>query len=210
MLDITAQKSFQERFAAIRTLEKEHLISRDDQMTLTIKDAGTQTFFDYEDDTYLVRDVSQYQETSEDFQQKLDYVVHELTCLNLNTGVNRFFEWEFDDELEISLTLDRFSFKDLADDQGARIDEDDLDQIADDKDAIVLGREKFWYEDDWTSVYSRDGKEEKVVMYEFENEAGTKFLTIEAWSGSGKDAYQIYTSVPVDPGTITLISKGGS
>lgn len=210
MLDITAQKSFQERFTAIRTLEKEHLVSRDDQMTLTLKDAGIHAFFEYRNHTYFVKELNQYQETSENFKQKLDYVVHELTCLNLNSGKNLFFEWEFDDELEISLTLDRFSFKDLADDQGARIDEDDLEQIADDKDVIVLNREKFWYEDDWTSVYSRGDKEENVVMYEFENESGSKFLTIEAWSGAGKDAYQIYTSIPVDPSSISLISKGKS
>ncbi len=71
-----------------------------------------------------------------------------------------------------------------------------------------LNGEKFWYEDDWASVYYRGNKEEKVYMYEFENEAHTKFLTIEEWQGSGKDEYQIYTSTPVDPNSIRIISKG--
>ena len=45
-------------------------------------------------------------------------------------------------------------------------------------------------------------------MYEFENENHTRFLTIEEWSGSGREEYQIYTSSPVDPDMIGLISKG--
>ncbi len=45
-------------------------------------------------------------------------------------------------------------------------------------------------------------------MYEFENEAGSLFLTIEEWQGSSREEYRIYTSVPVNPDSITLISKG--
>ena len=106
------------------------------------------------------------------------------------------------------MTLERFSFRNLKDDAGESIDEDDLDQIADDKDVVVINGEKFWYDDDWASVYYRGTKQEKVYMYEFENEVQTKFLTIEEWSGSGKDEYQIYTSSPVNPDSINIISKG--
>ena len=106
------------------------------------------------------------------------------------------------------MTLERLSFKDLNDDEGQMIDEDDLDQIVDDKDVIVINDEKFWYEDDWACLYYRKNREEKVYMYEFENETRTRFLTIEEWSGSGKDEYQIYTSIPVDPNAVSLISKG--
>ena len=131
-----------------------------------------------------------------------------MTCLCIESGKNINFEWEFDDDLEISMTLERFSFRKLKDDAGNAIDEDDLDQITDDKDVIVIDNEKFWYEDDWASVYYRGKKEENVYMYEFENENHTKFLTIEEWSGSGKDEYQIYTSSPVNPDSISIISKG--
>ena len=208
MLDIATQKSFQERFSAIRTLKKEQLVSRHEKALLTIKDAGRHSFFEYLGNTYFVKDLNKYEETSDDFKNKKGYFITELTCLCLETGQTFNFEWEFDDELEVSLTLKRLSFRNLKDDKGDTIDEDDLDQIADDKDVIVINDEKFRYEDDWACLYYRGGREEKVYMYEFENESHTKSLTIEEWSGSGKDEYQIYTSSPINPNSISIISKG--
>jgi len=208
MLDIATQKSFKERFTIIRTLKKDHLVSGQEKALGSIKDAGPHCFFEYLGNTYFVKDLNRYEETSDDFKSKKGYFIYELTCLCLETGQTFNFEWEFDDELEISMTLERLSFKDLKDDEGQMIDEDDLDQIVDDKDVIVINDEKFWYEDDWACLYYRKNREEKVYMYEFENETRTRFLTIEEWSGSGKDEYQIYTSIPVDPNAVSLISKG--
>lgn len=208
MLDTATQKSFQERFSAARTLKKQALVSDPDKSILTIKNAGKGSFFEYLGKTYMVKDLCRYEETSDDFKKKKGYFITELTCLCLETGETVYFEWEFDDSLEVSMTLDRFSFRNLKDDEGGPIDEDDLDEIADTKDTVVVNGESFFYEDDWASIYSRDGREEKVYMYEFENESGTLFLTIEEWSGDGREEYQIYTSVQVAPKTITLISKG--
>ncbi len=208
MLDIATQKSFQERLGAIRMLKKESLVSQKEQLALSIKEIGDQSFFEYRGNTYFVKTLNKYEETSDDFKRKKGYFIYELTCLCLETGQTVNFEWEFDDELEVTITLERFSFRHLKDDAGGSIDEDDLDQIADDSDVIVINNEKFWYEDDWASIYYRGTKEEKVYMYEFENEGHTKFLTIEEWSGSRKDEYQIYTSSPVNPDSINIISKG--
>ncbi|MCK5836947.1 MAG: DUF4178 domain-containing protein [Desulfobacula sp.] len=208
MLDMATQKSFQERFSAIRTLKKDHLVTRQKNAVLSIEDAGIHSFFEYLGNTYFVKALNKYEETSDDFKTKKGYFIYELTCLCLETGQSTNFEWEFDDVLEVSMTLERLSFRDLKDDEGAVIDEDDLDQIADDKDGIVINGETFWYEDDWASVYHRGETQEKVYMYEFENENHTRFLTIEEWSGSGREEYQIYTSSPVDPDMIGLISKG--
>ncbi|SDU52882.1 DUF4178 domain-containing protein [Desulfobacula phenolica] len=208
MLDIATQRSFQERFDAIRTLDTDQLVSRQEQTSLNIKDVGSQSFFEYSGNTYFVKSLNKYEETSDDFKSKKGYFIHELTCLCLETGDTINFEWEFDDELEVSMTLERLSFRNLKDDEGGVIDEDDLDQIADDKDVIIINGEKFWYEDDWASVYYKENKEEKVYMYEFENQAHTRFLTIEEWQGSGKDEYRIYTSSPVNPNSISIISKG--
>jgi len=208
MLDTATQKSFQERFAAIRTLEKNQLVSGQEKISLNIKDVGSHSFFEYLGSTYFIKSLNKYEETSDDFKNKKGYFITELTCLCLESGQIFNFEWEFDDELEVSMTLEHLSFRNLKDDAGESIDEDDLDQIADDKDVIVINNEKFWYEDDWASVYYKGDKEEKVYMYEFENENHTRFLTIEEWSGSGKDEYQIYTSSPVDPNSISIISKG--
>ncbi len=208
MLDTATQKSFQERFTAIRTLSKNDLVPDSEKSSLTLKNAGKNSFFEYQKKTYMVKDLCRYEETSDDFKKKKGYFITELTCLCLETGETVHVEWEFDDELEVSMTLDRFTFKNLKDDEGGPIDEDDLDEIADTRDVVVVNGETFFYEDDWASLYQRGGKEEKVYMYEFENEAGTLFLTIEEWSGDGREEYQIYTSSPVDPKHITLISQG--
>ena len=214
MLDIAIQKSFKERFTAIRSLKKTQLVSLSQRLSLAIKDVGLHSFFEYLGNNWFITDFNKYEETSDDFKSKKGYFIYELTCLCLETGKTVNFEWEFDDELEISMTLDRLSFRNLKDDAGESIDGDDLDQIADDKDSIIINSEKFWYEDDWASVYYRGSQNEpgepgeNVYMYEFENENHTKFLTIEEWSGSGKDEYQIYTSSPVDPNAISIISKG--
>ncbi|MBU1195628.1 MAG: DUF4178 domain-containing protein [Proteobacteria bacterium] len=207
MLDIATQKSFQERFRAIRMLEKKDLVPAGGNTHPDIRDAGKNSFFCYLGHTYFVKDLNRYEETSEDYRHKKGYFIYELTCLCLETGQTVNFEWEFDDVLEVSMTLDRLSFRNLKDEEGTAIDEDDLDQIVDDRDVIVVNGENFWYEDDWAAIYYRGAKEEKVYMYEFENETGTQFLTIEEWSGSGREEYQVYTSAPIDPNAIIITSK---
>ncbi|MCF8076043.1 MAG: DUF4178 domain-containing protein [Desulfotignum sp.] len=209
MLDTATRKSFQERFHAIRTLGREDLVPKQESSRLSIRDAGPGAFFTYLGQTWWVREINSYQETSDDFNTLEDYEIHELTCLCLETGETIHFEWEYDDVLEVSMTKERLSFRNLKDDAGQSIDEDDLDQIADDKDGVVVNDQTFWYEDDWAALFNRGGRQEKVYMYEFENEAGSLFLTIEEWQGSGREEYRIYTSVPINPDSITLISKGG-
>ncbi len=207
MLDTATRQSFQQRFSLIRGLEKEDLAPAGN--TFTLQDAGEGAFFELDNQTYVVREISRYEETSEDFKTPQGYYIYELTCFNLDTGETTHFEWEYDDELEIAMTLERFSFRHLTDDAGEAVDEDDLDQIAEDKDSVVLKNETFWYEDDWAAVYQRGSKTEKVYFYEFENQSHTRFLTIEEWQGSSRDEYRIYTSVPVNPAQIRMVSKGG-
>jgi len=208
MIDTAVKKSFDQRFSLVRTLGKEQLILESDQAALTLMDAEKGCFFTWLGDTYFVKEKNQYQEMSEDFAIRQDYFTTELTCLCIETGLVGHFEWEFDDELEVSVTLEQTSFKYIKDEEGKSVDEDDLDQIAEDKDAIVYAGQKFWYEDDWAALYLKDGKEEKVYMYEFENEGSSLFLTIEEWTGSGREEYKIYLSKSVEPDQITIMSKG--
>lgn len=208
MIDTAVKKSFDQRFSLVRTLGKEQLLPASDQAALTLMDAEKGCFFTWLGDTYFVKEKNQYQEMSEDFATRQDYFTTELTCLCIETGHVGHFEWEFDDELEVSITLEQTSFKYIKDEEGKSVDEDDLDQIAEDKDAIVYAGQKFWYEDDWAALYLKDGKEERVYMYEFENEEGSLSLTIEEWTGSGREEYKIYLSKSVEPDQITIMSKG--
>jgi hypothetical protein len=127
----------------------------------------------------------------------------------METGAVGHFEWEIDDELEVCITLDQIKFKRLTDEEGQPIDEDDLDQIVEDEDTIVYAGETFDYDDDWAAVYRRNGKEEKVYMYEFVNNRSSLFITIEEWQDGDKEEYRIYISKPVNPLELLLISKGG-
>lgn len=208
MIDTAIKRSFDERFKIVRQLKKKDLVDPGEALSRTLMDAGKGAFFTFEGHTYFIKDKARYEEASENFENRLDYFVTELTCLDLDTGNLVYIEWEYDDELEIALTLERTSFRHLTDDRGEAVDQDDLDQIAQDKDVILFKGEKFWYEDDWAAFFQRAGKEERVFLYEFENEAGSRFLTIEEWQGSGKEEYRIYTSKPVEPGKFALITKG--
>lgn len=208
MINTADKKSFDQRFSLIRTLDPEQMVSEEEQASLTIMDIEKGGFFSCFGDTYYVKEKNIYQETDENFSQAQDYTVTELTCLCLETGASGHFEWEYDDELEVSITLDQTNFRRLTDDQGQSIDEDDLDQIVEDEDSIVYAGEKFFYDDDWAAIYKRAGKEEQVYIYEFANDSSTLSITIEEWTGSSKDEYRIYISKPFVPEEITVLTKG--
>ncbi len=215
MLNPGEQKSFAERFSLVRTLEKDCLAGEKDALEMTLQDADTGDFFACSGQTFFVRKHSTYQETSEDHSRMLEYQVHELSCLCLETGETVYFEWEYDDELEITRTMERISFRELTDDAGESIDAGDLDQIVEDEDVILYQGKKFWYEDDWAAIYQCNGKKEPVYFYEFQQEGAALFLTIEHWSDSSsheqsRKDYQIFISQPVASGEITMISKGAN
>ena len=208
MISVSEQKSFDQRFALIRTLVPDKVLSKEEQTNLTIMDAGVGSCFTCLGSTYIIREVNTYQESSDDYSKLKDYFVTELTCLCLETGATGHFEWEYDDELEVCITLDQTKFKRLTDDEGQPIDEDDLDQIVDDEDCIVYAGQTYDYDDDWAAVYRRNGKEEQVYMYEFVNNDSAMFITIEEWQDPDKEEYRIYISRSVDPAELTLITRG--
>ncbi len=209
MIPVSEQKSFEQRFSIIHTLAPDNMFSKEEQVRLTIRDAGVGDFFTCFGSTYIIQEINKYQEASEDYSKLKDYFVTELTCLCLETGAVGHFEWEIDDELEVCVTLEQIKFKRLTDEEGQPIDEDDLDQIVEDEDTIVYAGETFDYDDDWAAVYRRNGKEEKVYMYEFVNNRSSLFITIEEWQDGDKEEYRIYISKPVNPLELVLISKGG-
>ena len=208
MINTADKKSFDKRFALIRKLDKSRLTDEEEQLNLTIMDAEEGTFFTCFGDTYYVMEVNQYQETTDDFKIIKDFFVTELTCLCLETGHTGHFEWEYDDELEVSITLDQTNFKRITDSEGQAVDEDDLDQIVDDEDCIVYAGETFLYDDDWAALYKKQsGTSEEVYMYEFKNESATLSITIEEWAGSAKEEYRIYISKSVRPEELTIVCK---
>ena len=73
MLDVAVKKSFKERFSTIRTLDKDALISSQQSLQLSIKDAGENAFFEYSGHTYCIKEKNRYEETSDDFKSKKGY-----------------------------------------------------------------------------------------------------------------------------------------
>ena len=48
-----------------------------------------------------------------------------------------------------------------------------------------------------------------VVMYEFENDSGTKYITVEEWApATKKPEYRVFLSRPVKPSKIRIITCG--
>ncbi|MCG8567423.1 MAG: DUF4178 domain-containing protein [Desulfobacterales bacterium] len=208
MLDTPTQKSFDQRFTMVRSLKPEDIIPLEEQAQFTLMDARRHSFFSFLKENFFIREVAKYHETSSDFKKTTGFSTTELTCTCLETGQTIHFEYEHDDKLEVSVTLWQIKFRDLFDEEGLNIDEDDLDQIAEDKDVIIYKGEKYWYDDDWAALYEATDRAENVFVYEFENENGNSTITIEEWQGEGRDEYRLYVSKPVDALEFTLLSKG--
>ena len=212
MFDPAILDSFQYRLEKIRKIRPEDLVLQKDRDRLTVMDLKPDGFFELEGRHYSVSGICTYEETTEDYARKLDYTVTEMVCLEMETGKTVNVEFEFDDELEVTVSMDRISFSDLADEAGEAgeaVDSDDLDQIVKDQDVLVFGSEKFRYEDDWAAVYNCRGKAEKVMMYEFENDSGTKYITVEEWEpDKNKPEYRIFLSRPVSISKIRIITRG--
>ncbi|MEA3514337.1 MAG: DUF4178 domain-containing protein [Nanoarchaeota archaeon] len=204
--------SLARQFNAIRQLSPENLILKKDRWNHTIKDVKKSGFICYDGRTYLVKEVGSYQEFDEKFVNSSSLPWFELKLFCIDTGEIVNLEWEEDDDIEVSMTLKELKFSDLRDDEREAVDEDDLDQIAEEEEGIFFGGKKFDYDDDYPAKYYRNSIIEggdKVYMYEFEAQDGT-CLTIEEWQQSGgKEEYKIYLSSQIDVNNIEIISLGG-
>ena len=210
-LNPTFRMSLARQFDSIRHLSPENLILKKDRWNHTIKDIKQSGFLCYDGRTYLVKEVGSYQEFDEKYIKGSGRPWFELKLFCIDTGAIVNLEWEEDDEIEVSMTLRELRFSDLRDDEGKSIDEDDLDQTAEDKEGIFFDGKEFEYKDDYPAKYYRNGVMEggdKVYMYEFESLDGT-CLTIEEWQSGGKEEYKIYLSSQIDVNNIEILSLGG-
>lgn len=201
------------RLDRIRSIDASRVVPERMRHRHTIKDVLKGGVIRLEGATYVVAGISTYVETNESFSKERDSKWYELRLIDLATGEVVWVEWEEDDELVISRTARSLSFRDLSDDGGVNIDEDDLDQIVDDKDSVYLGGREYEYEDDYAARYLRNGegrdvKGDKVYFYDFISGAG-EMLTIEEWK-DGKDdySYELFLSRQIAANSITIIALG--
>ena len=212
LLETATKRRFDAQFAAIRLLDPASLIAEDERYRHTIKDVRVGGGICLSKKTYLVREVGKYEETDDKFRKKAGDVWYELKLFCLETGEEVNIEWEEDDELEVSLTTGFLKFSQLCDDEGGKVDEDDLADLSGEEDGLFYQGKRFDYDDDCAAIFTRsDGRSEQVYMYDFEASDGTQ-LTIEEWvidKEGDKYEYQIFLARSVDPDSIEVLSAGG-
>lgn len=205
-------KSVQERLDAIRALARDNRIPPDQRFNYSIKDIAPSGFVRLRGDVCHVMAGGRYDEWNEKYKKKLDYTSHEYRLRNLRTGQIVLLEWDEEDQVvSASVSLKKLKWSELADEAGAAIDEDDLEEM-DSGDGIKYGGKVYWYDDDWAAKYVPAGKHngEKAWIYEFEAEDG-EMLTIEEWGGGEKgDDYEIWHCLPIDPDTIEVLAVSGA
>lgn len=210
-MDAALRRKFDAQFAAARSLDPDMVIPVNERYKFTVEDAGKGDFIRYDGKTWLVQEMGVYKESNEKFTKTSGDPWTELKLLCLETGEAANIEWEKDDELEVHFTVKEIRFKDLTDDEKGAIDEDDLDDLAEEEDSIFFEGAEYEYDDDYPALYFRSGSEsnkEKVYFYEFLSKAGTG-ITIEEWdSGSGREEYNLYLSRKVDPESFELTVRG--
>jgi hypothetical protein len=204
------QRQLQKQLAHIRSIDTGRVIPPGERFKFDIRTLDDGSVFRMEDHTYLVLETGIYNETDDSFQKTLDWTGTELKLVCLETGTNHNLEWEEDDEIEVTLTLEEVNFSELKYDDGEPIalDSDDLDEIVEKNWEIMLDNKAFYYEDDYAARYTRNvtGKTENVYFYEFVSKDKNQ-LTIEVWiQQKGKEDFQAFLSRDIPPDDIEVIS----
>ena len=110
---------------------------------------------------------------------------------------------EEDDEVELSIVTKKLKMRDLG------ITSEQLTEFDDEEDGeFQFEGEPFYYEESDRAVFyrhSNDKDAEQFYYWEFENEEGTKYLSVEKWS-DGK--YDVSLSYPVKLSQVTVYSNG--
>lgn len=202
---------YRQRFDAIRGLSMHSVGDRPKVDITAVKQGG---YVEFGGDSFQVVKLNRYLEVKwEDFSKlKKDYWVTELLLLNLLTGESATIEWEVDDELELSVTIQRVSLSDLSF-RGKRLKYSDLEEIAEEEEGVVsIDGIKFHYEEDdtWAALYYDENASDhsQVRMMEFSG-GGNKSLTVELWEDEGaKPDKEAFLSEVLKPSAVKVLQAG--
>lgn len=209
-LDNSQKRSYSKKFDAIRKLKPEMLIPEDERWKASLQDLNVGGFLRYQEKTWIVERAGKYYEFSDNFKNKKKYNWTEFRLFSIETGETINIEWEVDDDIEIFVTIKEIKFKDLRDDEGADIDEDDLDEICEKEWEIFYKGKRYNYDDDYAAKYYRDfSKESDEQLYIYEFMAHDKeMISIEEWdSGSGDESYEIFISRSASEDEFELLTR---
>lgn len=203
-LSASKRRSLDERFSLIAGLPS--FISATERYKHTLRDVRQGGVIRFGGKVWLVRELN----TCTDKED--GYLTTELVLLCFDTGETTTIEWDFDDELEVSQNIRKLSFRDLKDEEGERIDDDDLEQIVDDEDSVFLNGQEFEFEEDCDVIFRRVGSSEEpceVWTLDFEANDGAQGITIEEWQGNGGESYEVWLWKAVEPDAIEVLLTGG-
>ncbi len=211
-MDATAKRKLDSQFAAARSLDPGQVIPDKERYQHSVEDAAAGDYIRFDNKTYVVRELGVYEETDEAFAKKTGDAWTELRLFCVDDGSIVHLEWEKDDEVEVSITERALTFADLKDDRGGALDEDDLDDLADEEDCVFWEGKEFSYDDDYPALYARQeagASTEKVYFYDFVAGDGRQ-ITVEEWnSGSGREKYQIFMSRGMSPDSVERVARSG-
>ncbi len=206
------RRRFDACFAAVRSIAPGAIIERAERHAFDITAVKKGGVITLDGVHYLVKDVTLYFETDDNFAKELGYKVTELTLFDLKTGATRYLEWEIDDEVEVSFTTKKFTPAELGNAityaDGEVTDVSDVEDIFAQKWAITFNGTTYRPipDEDWAARFeASDGRKHNAFLYEFAGEDGS-YLTIEEWQDGQKWEYEVYASKSVDPSDIEVIS----
>ena len=170
-----------------------NVIHRSQRYQYDIRDVRVGGYLSYKGENFKVIKMSKYLDVkwSNFKRRKKDYFITELELFSLKSGQKVYMEYEYDDELEISLTQKELKLRDLSS-FGKKVTKELLEQIAQEEEGEVLYQGvTYFYEEDytWAGLYFKDDKDEMGVpvrFYEFESQ-DAEALTIEIWYGQSED-----------------------
>lgn len=177
---MNTQKSFSE----LRTMGS--LVPKQERFKKTIKDLKEGSFIKVNSLLCKVVAVFNYKSGGDEW--------FEYELFEIKTGRTFYIEYEEDDHVDMYITTKTIKQRDFP------VSMDAIEDMSDEEEgSVIVDGMTFYYEDDYKATFSRNGKSEKLYMYEFENENGTKFLSIEEW-GNDQDGYeyQIFISEKLD------------
>lgn len=216
-LSTAERMEFDRRIAQIRQIDPSAVIEKSERSRLDLRRVKAGGVIRFGGKTYRVTKTATYTETNDRFEKRKNYVVTEFVLFCLENGETRYLEWEFDDELEVSLTERKIPNRELGRaltyDDGEIVDLDDIDEIVEKEWELVFHGKTYDYDDDWSALYeSSDGRTFCVFLAEFgDDDVG--WLTVEAWSEDGKEEgdweYELYLSLNLSAASIEILSYGG-
>lgn len=214
LLTVQQKRQFDQQFERIRSLDPTSVVPESERHRLTIKDVKFGGVLKMDERHFMVTSIGRYTEmTDESYSKATAWQWFELKLFCLETAEIKFLEWEEDDEIEISTTIEKVDFQNLKDDMDDAIDEDDLEEIVDKRESILYGGTTYAYSNDYPVTFQRDvndSKSEKLNVYFYSFKANeTEQLTIEEWQlGGDKYSYDVFISRAVDPNSIEVLVKG--